>query len=90
MIIKDKLRFEWDQNKDLTNQKKHYVSFKDALTVFRDEEERFILIGISKRAEILVVVHCLRDSGSTIRIISARKATKAEKKQYFQRKRNGQ
>lgn len=63
MIIKDKLRFEWDQNKDLTNQKKHYVSFKDALTVFWDEEERFILIGISRRAE---------------------------KKQYFQRKRNGQ
>jgi len=63
MIIKDKLRFEWDQNKDRTNQKKHYVSFKDALTVFRDEEERFILIGISRRAE---------------------------KKQYFQRKRNGQ
>lgn len=90
MIIKDKLRFEWDHNKDRTNQKKHFVSFKDALTVFRDEEERFILIGISKRAEILVVVHCLRDSGSTIRIISARKATKAEKKQYFQRKRNGQ
>ena len=47
MIIKDKLRFEWDHNKDRTNQKKHFVSFKDALTVFRDEEERFILIGIS-------------------------------------------
>ena len=75
MIIKDKLRFEWDHNKDRTNQKKHYVSFKDALTVFwdeegllisdpehSDEEERFILIGISRRAEILVVVHCLRDS----------------------------
>ena len=63
MIIKDKLRFEWDHNKDRTNQKKHFVSFKDALTVFRDEEERFILIVISRRAE---------------------------KKQHFQRKRNGQ
>ena len=97
------MTFEWDENKNAINQMKHGVDFLEASSVFyddnaimfddpdhSDEEERFILIGISRRAEILVVVHCLRDSGSTIRIISARKATKAEKKQYFQRKRNGQ
>ena len=67
----DELRFEWDENKNITNQKKHRISFEEAQTVFYDdnalliddpdhseEEERFILLGFSQRANILVVCHC--------------------------------
>ena len=89
------MRFEWDENKNTTNKKKHGVSFEEASTVFQDEnallisdpdhsenEERFILLGLSKRLNLLVVCHCLRESETVIRIISARKATTAETKQY--------
>jgi uncharacterized DUF497 family protein len=88
------LLFEWDENKNLLNQRKHGVSFEEAKTVFADElgrlipdpehsdgEERFILMGISAYSRLLVVCHCERDEDA-IRIISARKADKSEKRQY--------
>ena len=91
----DELFIEWDANKNITNQKKHHISFEEAQTVFYDEnallindpdhseeEERFILLGFSRRANLLVVCHCYRQSESVIRIISARKATKTEEKSY--------
>ena len=89
------LHFEWDPQKDLTNQRKHGVSFAEASTVFEDvnalvisdpehseEEERFVILGFSIQANLLVVCHCYRSSESVIRIISARKATKTEASQY--------
>lgn len=91
----DAIRFEWDSNKNITNQKKHKISFEEAQTVFYDEnalliddpdhseeEERFILLGFSLKANLLVVCHCYRQSDSVIRLISARKATKSETKTY--------
>lgn len=91
----NELRFEWDENKNISNQKKHRISFEEAQTVFYDdnalliddpdhseEKERFILLGFSKRANMLVVCHCYRRSDSVIRIISARKATKNEERAY--------
>ena len=91
----DMLHFEWDPEKDLKNQKKHGVSFAKASTVFEDvnalvisdpehseDEERFVILGFSLQANLLVVCHCYRASESVIRIISARKATKNESKQY--------
>ena len=90
----DGIEFEWDENKNISNQKKHGVSFEEARTVFIDElarlipdpdssegEERFILMGISSQAKLLTVCHCERNL-NTIRIISARKADKQEIKQY--------
>ena len=89
------LSFEWDPNKDRINQRKHGISFKEASTVFQDEnalviddpehseeEERFIILGYSLRANLLVVCHCYRKSESVIRIISARRATTNETRQY--------
>ena len=89
------LRFEWDKEKNRENQRKHGVSFVEAQTVFFDEnavefyddehsewEDRFMLLGISTKMRVLLVCHCLRESGSIIRIISARKATKNERKLY--------
>lgn len=91
------ITFEWDENKNTINKKKHYVAFEEAKTVFYDEEalviddpehsqeeERFIILGLSKKANLLVVCHCYRASETVIRIISARKATKKETKQYYQ------
>ena len=91
------LHFEWDPQKDLTNQKKQGVSFAEASTVFEDvnalvisdpehseDEERFIILGFSLQANLLVVCHCYRASESVIRIISARKATKNETRQYHE------
>ena len=89
------LLFEWDINKNLTNIEKHGISFKEAATVFRDSnsavltdeghssdnEERFLAIGFSRNLRILTVCHCYRDS-DTVRIISARRATKPEIKEY--------
>ena len=90
--------FEWDDNKNATNQKKHGVSFEEAETVFYDknallisdpdhsmDEERFILLGFSYRARMLIVCHCYRRSESVIRIISARKATPFGIRQYNNR-----
>lgn len=89
------IEFEWDLSKAKSNLKKHGVSFEEARSVFYDDlavqffeegsdnEERFILLGISNLSRVLVVVHCERgSSGEDVRIISARKATNTEKKHY--------
>lgn len=91
----DMIRFEWDENKNATNIQKHGISFEEAETVFYDDEalliedtghsqieERFIILGFSKTANLLVVCHCYRAAESVVRIISARKATKNESIQY--------
>ena len=91
--------FEWDPDKDAENQRKHGVSFREASTAFRDEEgllifdrehsgaeDRFILLGLSATLRLLVVCHCYRERGNVFRIISARKATKKELKQYEDRR----
>ena len=85
------IRFEWDAAKARANARKHGVSFEEAQTVFYDEfaiqffdedhssgEERFLLLGLSSGARLLLVCHCEREAGNVIRIISARKATKRE------------
>lgn len=87
------LLFEWDTDKAKKNIKVHGVSFDEASTVFKDnlsltiydplhseEEDRLILIGNSCKNRLLVIVHMER--GDKIRIITARKATKKERKQY--------
>ena len=87
--------FEWDDEKNLRNLKKHDVSFDEAQSVFFDDfaiqywdeehsnqEDRFLMLGMSSRMRILLIVHCYRKSDSIIRIISARKATKNESKEY--------
>ena len=91
------LSFEWDENKNAINKKKHKISFEEAQTVSYDEaalliddpehsqeEERFIIMGLSQKANLLVVCHCYRASETVIRIISARKATKNESKYYYE------
>ena len=85
------IEFKWDEAKAAANLKKHQVSFEEAKSVFFDEfgvqffddahssdEERFLMLGMSSAAKLLIVCHCERDHGVTIRIISARKATKRE------------
>ena len=89
------LKFEWDEQKNKRNREKHKISFEEAETVFYDEsaividdpdhsqeEDRFVILGLSTKANILVVCHCYRASDTVIRIISARKATKTETLQY--------
>ena len=89
------LIFEWDENKNALNRRKHGVSFEEAETAFYDEEalviadpehsedeERFVLLGFSAAARLLIVCHCLRSEGRSIRIISARKANAREIRQY--------
>ena len=89
------LEFRWDPKNDAHNRNKHSVSFEEAKSVFYDEnarlihdpdhsgeEDRFILLGFSSAARVLVVCHCYRENESTIRILSARKATKLEAKNY--------
>jgi uncharacterized DUF497 family protein len=89
------LRFEWDPSKAASNLRKHKVSFEDAQTVFSDErarliddpdhsedEERFLLLGLSSTLRLLVVAHCYRSAGNVVRIISARKATADEEHDY--------
>lgn len=91
-----KLKFEWDKRKDISNTKKHGVSFEEAQTVFFDEyalqffdpehsenEERFILLGTSFKSKALVVCHCFREEEAKVRIISARKADKDEEQAYW-------
>ena len=90
------LIFTWDDSKNIANKDKHGVSFEEAQAVFFDEqaiefddsdhtedEDRFILIGLSQKLRVLVVCHCFRSNESEIRIISARKATKKEQNFYF-------
>ena len=94
-IIMTKLNFEWDPDKAEANRKKHKIAFEEAVSVFSDEnalvipdpdhstdEDRFVLLGMSWSLRILVVCHCFRKDDQIIRIFSARKATKAESKQY--------
>ena len=89
------ISFSWDDRKNTANKKKHGVSFEEAQTVFFDEhaieyydpdhsdsEDRFLMLGHSYRVRILVVSYTLRKDGTEIRIISARRATKKEKKAY--------
>ncbi|MBT3198435.1 MAG: BrnT family toxin [Phycisphaerales bacterium] len=91
----NKISFLWDEKKNKANQKKHRVSFEEAQSVFFDEdaieffdpihsesEDRFIMLGLSAHLRVLVVCHCYRQNASTIRIISARKATKKERENY--------
>lgn len=89
------LHFEWDDEKAVANVKKHGISFDEAKSVFRDEraklisdpdhsedEDRFVLLGLSETLRLLVVCHCYRDKNLVIRIISARRATPKESKSY--------
>jgi uncharacterized protein len=87
------MKFNWDRAKAIVNLKKHKISFEEARTVFEsglfrvfaedsNSEERFIAIGFSLMANLLIVVHCYRDNDEVIRIISARKATKKEAQLY--------
>ncbi len=91
----DELEFEWDSRKAESNEQKHGVSFEEAQSVFYDEnarlaydpahsleEDRFILLGVSDEARLLVVCHLYKESDRSIRIISARPATKRERQQY--------
>lgn len=89
------IRFDWDENKNDINKKKHDVSFEEATSVFYDsealiipdpdhsiDEERFLILGYSFQLKLLVVCHCYRENDEVIRIISARKATNNERKWY--------
>ena len=90
------LRFEWDDRKATANAKKHGVRFEEARSVFVDErakliddpdhsetEDRFAILGLSSAIRLLLVCHCYRGEGGVIRIISARKATAKESKNYL-------
>lgn len=90
------IKFEWDDNKAARNLIKHSVSFEEAISVFYDDfavqfyddehsdldEDRFLILGISNKSRMLMICHCERGSQDTLRIISARKATKNERKFY--------
>src|SRR5512138_1342497 len=92
------LRFTWDPRKAAENRRKHRVSFEEAQTAFLDEEalviedpdhseseDRFILLGLSASLRVLFVCHCVREGGSLVRIISARRANRGEQEQYRER-----
>jgi uncharacterized DUF497 family protein len=92
------MKIEWDESKNVLNKRKHGVSFENASTVFSDEnallmhdpdhsneEDRFLLLGLSSSLNILVVCHCYRFKDEVIRIISARKANSSEQYQYINR-----
>ena len=92
------LRFEWDPEKNKQNQRRHGVRFEEAESVFADEhglfmsdpehsedEDRFILLGLSSALRTLVVCHCYREGDDLIRIISARRANPSERGQYTRR-----
>ena len=90
------LKFEWGESENQTNIKKHGISFQEACSVFSDadaliitdeahsaNEDRFVLIGFFYKFNLLVVCHCYRQNEEVVRIISARKATKSERKWYL-------
>jgi hypothetical protein len=90
------IRFEWDRRKERANIKKHGVSFEEARTAFydenaiqfydpdhSDEEDRFILLGLSLKPQVLVVCHCFRERETIVRIISARRADRDEELEYW-------
>ena len=87
--------FEWNRSKASANRRKHGVTFEEAKSAFLDEnarvisdrdhsddEDRFVLLGLSVRLRLLVVVHCFRLEGNVVRIISARRADRSERQQY--------
>ncbi len=89
------MKFTWDPDKAKNNLKKHKVSFDEAVSVFHDpmakitddpdhstDENRFLLIGHSRKENLLMVIHVYKEEAETIRIISARKATKKEKRDF--------
>lgn len=91
----EELRFEWDTEKNRSNEVKHGVSFEEARTTFFDDhariiedsvgsdgEQRLVLLGLTVRLRVLVVCHCYRESDRVIRIISARKADSSERLEY--------
>lgn len=91
----DTIRFEWDENKNSINKRKHHLSFEEAKTVFYDVnailfddpdhsiyEERFLILGYTNKNKVCIVSHCLIEDGGVIRIISARPASKRERKYY--------
>ena len=93
------IEFIWDGQKSNANAKKHGVSFEEARTAFYDEqsvvffdpdhsedEDRFILLGVSFKLRVLVVCHCFRESEAVVRIISARKADRDEERAYWERR----
>ena len=93
----DAIDFSWDEGKNRENLRKHGISFEEASTAFSDEnarlkhdpdhlqdEDRFILLGFSAKLWLIVVSHVYRQDGQQIRIVSARKATRNERKQYGQ------
>ena len=88
--------FSWDEQKNQENIRKHGVSFQEAATVFlnipleifydpdhSNQEDRYIAVGYSNTERVLLVVHCENATGSEIRIISARKATPSERRQFL-------
>lgn len=92
------LRFEWSTSKSAGNRRKHGVSFEEAESVFYDDhalligdpdhfddDDRFVLLGLSSLSRALVVCHCYRDRDEVIRIISARKANRSERNLYDRR-----
>lgn len=92
------INFEWDENKNSSNRKKHGVAFEEARTVFldeqallshdpdhSDEEDRYLLIGLSNQPRALTIAHCYKEEDSIIRIISARKSNKKEIALYEER-----
>jgi uncharacterized protein len=94
-VSMNSLRFEWDSQKAAVNAKKHGVSFEEAKSVFSDDngkligdpghsedEDRFVLLGLSSTLRLLLVCHCYRAEGNIIRIISARKASAKESQTY--------
>ena len=96
------ISFAWDESKERANRIKHGVSFNEATTSFLDEyarvifdeehsfdESRYVLLGLSSSARLLVVCHCFREHDSVIRIISARCATKREELEYRRFRREG-
>ncbi len=94
------IKFEWDENKNSQNIKKHQIDFAEACTAFFDDnaliiedvehstkEERFILLGFTAKSKIVIVCHCFKqetNGDEIIRIISCRKATRNEEKQYVE------
>jgi uncharacterized protein len=89
------IKFEWDTQKAQSNLRKHGVSFEEAQSVFNDDravqyfdaehdedEDRFLMLGFSIEARLLLICHCEREAGQVIRLISARKATPTETRNY--------
>lgn len=100
MYRHESISFEWNPRKETANIGKHGVSFKEAQTAFHDEnaflffdpdhsddEDRFILLGLSFKPRVLVVCHSFREEDQTIRLISARKAERGEESEYWRRRR---